>query len=59
VRAPGAEALTLAEHDRIVEAIESHDAQGAERAMREHLMRANDLYQRLVRSEGETQAEAG
>jgi GntR family transcriptional regulator, sialic acid-inducible nan operon repressor len=58
VRAPGAEALTLAEHDRIVEAIESHDAQGAERAMREHLMRANDLYQRLVRSEGEARAEA-
>lgn len=48
VRAPGAEALTLVEHDRIVEAIEAHDAQGAEKAMREHLTRANALYQRLV-----------
>jgi DNA-binding FadR family transcriptional regulator len=51
VRAPGAEALTLAEHDRIVEAIEAHDAAGAEQAMREHLTRANALYQRLVRSD--------
>ena len=49
VRAPGAEALTLAEHDRIVDAIEAHDANAAEEAMREHLTRANALYQRLVR----------
>ena len=52
VRALGAEALTLAEHDRIVEAIEAHDAQGAENAMREHLTRANALYQRLVQPSG-------
>lgn len=51
VRAPGAETLTLAEHDRIVDAIEAHDAKGAETAMREHLTRANSLYQRLVRGE--------
>lgn len=51
VRAPGAEELTLAEHDRILEAIEAHDADGAEKAMRDHLTRANELYQRLVRSE--------
>jgi DNA-binding FadR family transcriptional regulator len=51
VRAPGAESLTLAEHGRIVDAIESHDAEGAERAMREHLTRASDLYKRLVRSD--------
>jgi GntR family transcriptional regulator, sialic acid-inducible nan operon repressor len=51
VRAPGAETLTLAEHDRIVDAIEAHDAKGAEVAMREHLTRANSLYQRLVRGE--------
>lgn len=50
VRAPGAEALTLAEHDRIVNAIEAHDAAGAEAAMREHLTRANALYGRLVQS---------
>lgn len=49
VRAPGAEALTLAEHERIFEAIAAKDAAGAELAMREHLTRANALYQRLVR----------
>lgn len=58
VRAPGAETLTLAEHDRIVDAIEVHDANGAEQAMREHLTRANALYQRLVRSD-EVPAKAG
>ena len=46
VRAPGAEHLTLAEHERIVDAIAGHDAAGAEQAMREHLTRANALYQR-------------
>ena len=51
VRAPGAEALTLAEHERIYEAIAAHDEPGAEAAMREHLTRANALYQRLVVSE--------
>jgi GntR family transcriptional regulator, sialic acid-inducible nan operon repressor len=49
VRAPGAESLTLAEHQRIVDAIEAHDEAGAEQAMREHLTRANTLYQSLVR----------
>ncbi|MDT7838729.1 transcriptional regulator NanR [Aquabacterium sp. OR-4] len=44
VRAPGAESLTLAEHERIVEAIAAHDAAGAEQAMRDHLLRANALY---------------
>lgn len=47
VRAPGAEALTLAEHERIYEAIAARDPDGAERAMCEHLMRANELYRRL------------
>lgn len=51
VRAPGAEALTLDEHERIFNAIATHDPEGAETAMREHLMRANALYQRLVRSD--------
>jgi DNA-binding FadR family transcriptional regulator len=51
VRAPGAEALTLAEHERIYEAIAARDAAGAEKAMRDHLMRASELYQRLVRPE--------
>lgn len=52
VRAPGAESLTLAEHERIFDAIAAHDAAGAEAAMREHLTRANALYQRLVHSDG-------
>ncbi|HUG21434.1 transcriptional regulator NanR [Piscinibacter sp.] len=47
VRAPGAEELTLAEHARIIDAIASRDPQVAERAVREHLTRANDLYRQL------------
>jgi GntR family transcriptional regulator, sialic acid-inducible nan operon repressor len=47
VRAPGAEDLTLAEHERIVDAIAGHDADGAEQAMRDHLLRANALYRRI------------
>jgi GntR family transcriptional regulator, sialic acid-inducible nan operon repressor len=56
VRAPGAESLTLDEHDRIVDAIEAHNADGAEQAMREHLTRANALYQRLVQPDGASEA---
>ena len=44
VRAPGAESLTLAEHQRIIEAIARGDADGAAQAMSEHLTRASDLY---------------
>jgi DNA-binding FadR family transcriptional regulator len=44
VRAPGAEALTLAEHQRIVDAIAANDPQRAVQAMEEHLTRANALY---------------
>ncbi len=47
VRAPGAEALTLAEHERVIEAIASRDPQRAEQAVRDHLTRANDLYRQL------------
>ncbi|QBP74748.1 transcriptional regulator NanR [Herbaspirillum huttiense] len=47
VRAPGAEELTLAEHQRIVDAIAAHDGDAAADAMRAHLMRANDLYREL------------
>ena len=49
VRAPGAEALTLAEHARIVDAIEAKDAEAAAEAMRAHLSRANRLYRQLIR----------
>jgi GntR family transcriptional regulator, sialic acid-inducible nan operon repressor len=44
VRAPGAEKLTLEEHENIVAAIEKNNAKAAEKAMRDHLMRANALY---------------
>lgn len=47
VRAPGAEALTLAEHQRVIDAVASHDGDAAARAMREHLTRANALYRTL------------
>lgn len=49
VRAPGAEEVTLAEHERIVDAIAAHDATAASEAMRAHLTRANALYQQLIR----------
>jgi DNA-binding FadR family transcriptional regulator len=44
VRAPGAEMLTLAEHTRLVDAIEARDADAAEAAMRAHLTRADARY---------------
>ena len=44
VRAPGVEELTLAEHQRIVDAIAAHDGDAAAEAMRLHLVRANELY---------------
>lgn len=49
VRAPGAEELTLAEHGRIVDAINARDPDAAADAMRAHLTRANTLYQHLMR----------
>lgn len=50
VRAPGAEELTLSEHERIVDAIAARDPEGAAAAMRAHLTRANALYQQLTRA---------
>lgn len=44
VRAPGAEQLTLCEHQRIVDAIKARDPEGAAKAVQDHLLRANDLY---------------
>lgn len=47
VRAPGAEQLTLQEHTRLVDAIEAHDPQAAEAAVRAHVTRSNELYHRI------------
>ena len=44
VRAPGAESLTLFEHQRIINAIAQGDADAAAQAMSDHLNRASDLY---------------
>jgi GntR family transcriptional regulator, sialic acid-inducible nan operon repressor len=48
VRAPGAESLTLAEHEKIVDAIASRDGDAAANAMHAHLSRANALYGKLI-----------
>jgi DNA-binding FadR family transcriptional regulator len=50
VRAPGAEELTLAEHQRIVDAIARHDGDEAAAAMHSHLHRANELYRRVAQT---------
>ena len=51
VRAPGAEELTLSEHEKIVDAIAARDPEAAAAAMRAHLSRANSRYQQLMRAE--------
>ncbi|MCB1495570.1 MAG: transcriptional regulator NanR [Bauldia sp.] len=48
VRLPGAEQLTLSEHASIFDAVKARDADAAEEAMRNHLTRANKLYQHLL-----------
>jgi GntR family transcriptional regulator, sialic acid-inducible nan operon repressor len=53
VRAPGAEALTLEEHTRLVDAIEAGDGAAAEEAMHDHLTRSNELYKRLARAQAQ------
>lgn len=47
VRAPGAESLTIAEHERILEAIAARDPAAAEAAMHDHVSRASELYRAL------------
>jgi len=49
VRVPGAELLTLTEHTAVVDAIAARDPEAAERAVRAHIGRSNDLYMRLVK----------
>ena len=48
VRAPGAESLTLQEHQRIYDAIGAGQADEAAQAMSDHLNRANALYRRFA-----------
>jgi DNA-binding FadR family transcriptional regulator len=47
LRLPGSEFITLAEHQRLVTAIAAHDEEEAERAMLDHLTRANERYRIL------------
>jgi DNA-binding FadR family transcriptional regulator len=47
VRAPGAEEVTVDEHERMIESIARHDPDGAEQAVREHLTRANQKYRTI------------
>ena len=49
VRLPGAEQITLDEHQAIFEAIAVGDPEAAATAMTQHLTRANDLYRRFER----------
>jgi DNA-binding FadR family transcriptional regulator len=51
VRAPGAEEVTLSEHESIVNAIEKRDEKGASDAMQAHLGRANSLYKAFDQAE--------
>jgi GntR family transcriptional regulator, sialic acid-inducible nan operon repressor len=48
VRLPGAEQLTLSEHQAILDAVKSRDPERAGDCMRVHLTRANKLYQSLA-----------
>jgi DNA-binding FadR family transcriptional regulator len=47
VRAPGAESLTLQEHQRILDAIAARQPEQAAQAMHDHLSRANALYHQV------------
>ena len=49
VSAPGAEDLTIAEHQRIFRAIAEGDPDEAAAAMHDHIARANDLYRQFER----------
>lgn len=49
VSVPGAEDLTIAEHQRIFEAIAAGDADEAAAAMHDHIARANELYRQYER----------
>jgi DNA-binding FadR family transcriptional regulator len=48
VSAPGAESLTVAEHEIIYERMAARDEEGAVKAMTDHLTRANSLYRKYL-----------
>jgi len=47
LRMPGSELITLAEHQRLLDAIAQHNPEDAGRAMVDHLTRANERYRIL------------
>lgn len=47
LRVPGAEKITISEHKRILDRIRANDESGAEKAMTDHLTRANKRYRAL------------
>lgn len=47
LRAPGAELITIEEHEKIFAAIEARDPEAAGSAMADHLKRASQLYRRF------------
>ena len=53
LRVPGAERITIREHNKILDCIERHDPQSAAKAMTHHLTRAAKFYARLGQ-DGET-----
>ncbi len=47
LRAPGAEQITIEEHERIFNGIAKHDPEEAAAAMSDHLKRASKLYRQF------------
>lgn len=48
LRLPGAEQITIAEHDQIVDCIAAHDVEGAAKAMTDHITRASAAYRSIA-----------
>lgn len=47
LRMPGAELITISEHERLLAAITAHDEEEAENAMKDHLTRSSERYRIL------------
>ena len=59
VRVPGAEHLTISEHQLIYDRVTARDQDGAAQAMTDHLVRANPLYRQYVDTSSNGSARAG